>query len=52
MRYTYAHIEVLSAAAGRTDRAMQMPFLGLLSGLTLALCLWTAIAWLVWAFLG
>ena len=52
---TYAHIELLSAAATRTertDRATHMPFVGLLSGLTLALVLWTAIGWVVWAIVG
>lgn len=52
MQPTYAHIEMLSAAAARSDRATQMPFLGLLTGFTLALALWTAVGWLVWLYLA
>jgi hypothetical protein len=52
---TYAHIEMLSLEAmtrDRTDRAVHMPLLGLVSGLTLAVVLWTAIGWVAWAVLG
>ena len=35
-----------------TDRATQMPLLGFLTGLSLALVLWTAAGWLVWLLLG
>jgi len=43
---TYAHIEMLSLEAmtrDRTDRAVHMPLLGLVSGVTMAVVLWTAI---------
>ena len=52
---TTAHIEMLSLEAmtrDRTDRAVHMPLVGLLSGLTLAVVLWTAIGWVAWAVLG
>jgi hypothetical protein len=38
---------MLLAERDRPDRAPQMPLLGLLSGLTLALALWSGIVWLV-----
>lgn len=46
MRATYAYIELLSAEADRPDRAPSMPLLGFLSGLALALPLWSSVAWL------
>ena len=51
MQPTYFDIEMISARATATDRAAQMPLLGLLSGLTLALAMWFAIAGLVWAMM-
>jgi hypothetical protein len=48
---TYAHIDLLCSAATRADRPAHMPLLGLLSGLSLALVLWTAIGGFVWAVL-
>ncbi|HSP98568.1 MAG TPA: hypothetical protein VL049_15210 [Candidatus Dormibacteraeota bacterium] len=47
MRPTYAELTLLLAERERGDRAPQMPLLGLLSGLALALLLWSGIAWLV-----
>lgn len=53
MQPTYADILTLSAAAPRrADRPAHMPLLGLLSGLVLALMLWSAIGWLMWALLA
>lgn len=51
MRPTYAELNVLIAERARADRAPQMPLLGLLSGLALALVLWGGIAGLVLAAL-
>lgn len=52
MPSTYAHLELFTTTDVRsTDRAAQMPLLGLLSGLVCALTLWTGIAALLWAFL-
>lgn len=47
MRPTYEDLSLLLAERDRPDRAPQMPLLGLLSGLTLALALWSGIAWVV-----
>jgi hypothetical protein len=52
MRPTYAQIEILSAAARRPDRPAHMPLLGFLTGLSLALVLWSGIGWLMWALLN
>jgi hypothetical protein len=49
MRPTYAHLNLIIADQARPDRAPQMPLLGLLSGLALALVLWSAIGWVVLA---
>ena len=56
---TYADIvnlsatrEDLRAARERGDRAARMPLLGFLTGLVLAVGLWSAIGWLVWIVLG
>jgi len=43
----YEELTMLIAERERPDRAPQMPLLGLLSGLALALLLWSGIAWLV-----
>jgi hypothetical protein len=51
MSPTYADILMLSAAYRPAERGAPMPLLGLLSGLALALVLWSAIGWLVWALL-
>jgi len=47
-----SELTMLIADHDRPDRAPQMPLLGLLSGLTLALVLWSGIAWLVLNVLG
>jgi hypothetical protein len=53
MSPTYADILTLSAAPRqRADRPAHMPLLGLLSGLALALVLWSAIGGLMWALLA
>ena len=52
MHPTYVDILTLSAAPRRADRPAHMPLLGLLSGLVLALMLWSAIGWLMWALLA
>ncbi|MGH7788350.1 MAG: hypothetical protein ACRERC_15890 [Candidatus Binatia bacterium] len=54
MHPTYFDIEMLSAraAAEAVDRPAEMPLLGLLTGMGLALCLWSAIAALVWALVA
>ena len=49
MRPTYAHLNLIIADQARPGRAPQMPLLGLLSGLALALVLWSAIGWVVLA---
>ena len=46
---TYGDIVMLSAAYTRAERAAHMPLLGLLSGLALAIILWSVIGWLLWA---
>ena len=51
MKPTYVDILLLSAEYERTDRPTRMPLLGFLSGLCLALILWSAIGWLTWAVL-
>ena len=51
MRPTYADLALLIDQATQPDRAPSMPLLGPLTGLTLALALWTAIGWLLWALL-
>ena len=50
-RPTYADLDMVIDAASEHDRAPSMPLLGPLTGLTLALALWTALGWLVWALL-
>jgi len=35
-----------------SDRAAHMPLLGFLTGLSLAVVLWSAVGWLVWLLLG
>lgn len=52
MQPTYADILTISAAYDRADRPSHMPFVGLLSGLALALAMWSAVGWLVWALLN
>jgi hypothetical protein len=47
MRPTYAELNVLISERTRPDRAPRMPLVGLLSGLVLALALWSGIAWLL-----
>ena len=51
MRPTYAHLSLQIDAATRDDRAPSMPLLGPLTGLTLALLLWSGLGWLAWALL-
>ena len=51
MKPTYGDILMLSAAYDRSDRPTRMPLLGLLSGLGLAVILWSAIGGLTWAVL-
>ncbi|MDX2168007.1 MAG: hypothetical protein SF182_13115 [Deltaproteobacteria bacterium] len=51
MRPTYAQLNMVIADRARPDRAPHMPLLGLLSGLSLALVLWSAIAWAALALL-
>jgi hypothetical protein len=51
MRPTYADLEMLLIDAGRDDRAADMPLLGFLAGLAIALPLWTAVAWLFWTLI-
>ena len=51
MRPTYAHLSLLIDAATRHDRAPSMPLLGPLTGLALALVLWSALGWLAWMLL-
>lgn len=51
MRPTYADLTALIDEATQPDRAPSMPLLGPLSGLTLALTLWTAIGWLLFALI-
>ena len=51
-RPTYSDIVMLSAAYARADRAAHMPLLGLLSGLALAIVLWSVIGWVMWAVLA
>jgi hypothetical protein len=48
MRPTYADLSLLIDRATQPDRAPSMPLLGPLSGLTLALALWTGLGWLFW----
>ena len=52
MQPTYADILTLSTAHLPAERAAPMPLLGLLSGLALALALWSALGWLMWALLA
>ena len=52
MKPTYADILLLSAPYERTDRPACMPLLGFVSGLGLAVVLWSAIGSLVWALLN
>jgi hypothetical protein len=52
-RITYADLVTLSATADDDgDRAAEMPLLGFLIGLVLAVGLWSAIGWLAWIALG
>ena len=43
--------DTYDAARSQADRATQMPMLGFLTGLALALVLWSAVGWLVWLLL-
>jgi hypothetical protein len=43
---TYEELAMRIGDGNRPDRAPHMPLLGLVSGLTLALLLWSGIAWL------
>jgi len=52
MKPTYADILLLSAEYERANRPVHMPLLGFLSGIGLALFLWSAIGSLAWALLG
>ena len=52
MRPTYAHLAQLIDAATQPDRAPSMPLLGPLTGLTLALVLWTVLGWLFWELIS
>lgn len=54
MHPTYFDIEMVSAraVADDVDRPAEMPLLGLLTGMGLALFLWSAIAGLVWALVA
>jgi hypothetical protein len=51
MRATYHDLEMVSwtIEPGSVDRPAQMPLLGLLTGMLLALVLWSGIAALLWA---
>jgi len=51
MNPTYADILLLSDDYERVDRPLHMPLLGFLSGIGLALFLWSAIGTLAWALL-
>jgi len=46
---TYEELTMLISDSDRPDRAPHMPLLGLLSGLALAVVLWSGIAWLVFS---
>jgi hypothetical protein len=48
---TYEELIMLIGDSARPDRAPHMPLLGLVSGLALALLLWSGIAWVVLAVL-
>ena len=48
MRPTYAHLTLMIDEATQPDRAPSMPLLGPLTGLALALLLWSVIAGLLW----
>jgi hypothetical protein len=50
MRQTYAYLTQLIDAAMQPDRAPSMPLLGPLTGLALALVLWSVLGWLFWSF--
>jgi len=52
MRPTYAHLNLVIADDARPDRAPHMPLLGLLSGLALALAMWSVIGWVVLSLLA
>ena len=52
MRSTYLYLERISAGHEASDRATQMPLLGFVTGLGLALVLWAAIGGLAWALWG
>jgi hypothetical protein len=49
---TYEELTMLISDRERPDRAPHMPLLGLVSGLTSALLLWSGIAWVVFAVLS
>jgi hypothetical protein len=48
MRPTYADLTMMIDTATQPDRAPSMPLLGPLTGLALALLLWSVIGGLVW----
>ena len=52
MRPTYADLTQLIDAAMQPDRAPSMPLLGPLSGLALALVLWSVLGWVFWALVA
>ena len=52
MPTTYADIVSLSAAHARPDRAAQMPLLGFVTGLVLAVGLWSLIGAIAWMALN
>lgn len=47
MQPTHADVNLMRFNPARPDPTTQMPLIGLLSGLALALVLWSAIGWLV-----
>lgn len=49
MSPTYAHLELIIDETTQPDRAPSMPLLGPLSGLALALVMWSVIGWLALA---
>ena len=52
MRPTYAHLSLLIDEATRHDRAPSMPLLGPLTGLALALVLWSGLGWAFWSLVS
>jgi hypothetical protein len=49
---TYADLDVLSTRHGRGHRAAHMPLLGFMTGVALALSLWSLIGFAGWLVLG